>query len=96
MEVSETFFKELYYIYEYIKLKLDNVSAADKFADEAMDTAYSLEYSPFRYQIIKGAVREVKVSNYYIYYSVNEQFKIVYIHHILYKGMDITNIAIGN
>jgi plasmid stabilization system protein ParE len=38
-------------------------------------------------------IRKVTVKNFYIFYSVDEQLKIVNILHILYKGMDISKIC---
>lgn len=93
MDVSETFFNELFYIYVYIKDNLSNKTAADNIADKAWKIVHDLEVFPFKYQEFKNGVRKALVGRYNIFYSVNEQLRIVNILHILYQGMDITKIA---
>ena len=96
IESSEEFIVEYQSITAIIYYVYGNPSSAKVFADEVANTINSLSTFPMRYQIVKGDIRRVRVKNYHIYYSIDEQMKIVNILHILYQGMDITQIANWN
>ena len=45
--------------------------------------------------MVENNIRKVPIGRYNIYYSVDEQNIKVHILHILYQGMDISQIALG-
>ena len=96
VELSEEFEAEFNYIIEYTIFILKNPLAAQSLFEEIHKTLRKLEAFPYIYQIVVNNVRRIRVKNYHIYYSIDEQMKIVNILHILYQGMDSTKVAIGN
>ena len=95
VEVSNEFLTELISILDHINFQLNNHSSAVKLYNEINKTIDNLTTYPLRFQTIKESIRRVKIKNYSIYYSVDEQLRIVNILHILYQGMDISQIALG-
>lgn len=93
IELSEEFEAEFNYIIEYTIFILKNPLVAQSLFEEIPKAIKLLETFPSRNQIIKNCIRRIRVKRYHIYYSVNEQSKIVSILHILYQGMNITKIA---
>ena len=83
----------MFLIVDYITYQLQNERAADSFRELVSNTVRSLETFPLRYAVVANNIRKVTVKNFYIFYSVDEQLKIVNILHILYKGMDISKIC---
>lgn len=83
----------MFLIVDYITYQLQNERAADSFREFVSKTVRSLETFPLRYAVVAKNIRKVTVKNFYIFYSVDEQLKIVNILHILYKGMDISKIC---
>ena len=53
---------------------------------------YSLDNLPFRFPIYKKDIRRVSVDNYLVFYSVDENAKIVYILRVMYGKRDVENI----
>lgn len=83
----------MFLIVDYITYQLQNEIAADSFRESVGNAVRSLETFPLRNQVFAKNIRKVSVKNFYIFYSVDEQLKIVSILHILYKGMDISKIC---
>ena len=90
---SLAYLDELISILYYINYLLKNPRASELLYLDIKAAIDGLSTFPNRYQIVKNNIRKVIVKNYNIYYSVDEQLKIVNILHILYKGMDISKIC---
>lgn len=95
IETSDEFFHELIKILDYIDYDLKNHPAAIALREKIVKTVKELATFPLRFQIVKDNIRKVNIKNYCIFYSVDEQLRIVNILHILYQGMDISQIALG-
>lgn len=93
IDLSEEFEDEFNYIIEYTIFILKNPLAAKTVFEEIPKAIRQLETFPKRNQVIKNGIRRIRVKKYHIYYSVDEDMKIVNILHILYQGMDINKIA---
>lgn len=93
IETSDEFYRELLLILDYINFDLDNHLAAVSLHDSIAKTINDLTTFPLRFQIFKDNIRKVNIKNYCIYYSVDEQLRIVNILHILYQGRDISQIV---
>ena len=96
IDLSEEFEDEFNYIIEYTIFILKNPIAAKTLFEEIPKAIRQLETFPNRNQIVKDGIRRIRVKKYHIYYSVDEQMKIVNILHILYQGMDTSKIANWN
>ncbi len=88
VEASNEYLNELICILDYINFRLDNHLAAINLYNEIRNAIKNLATFPLRFMVIKDNIRKVNVKNYCIYYSVDEQLRIVNILHILYQGMN--------
>ena len=82
-------------IINHICYKLENPNAADALYKEVWSNINKLETFPYIYQEINQGIRKLKVKRFNIFYSTDEQHKTVNILHVLYQGMDISQIALG-
>lgn len=90
--------KDIDHIIYYISHNLKNITAAKKMGDlfiNSLDKILDFPYGYSKYElprILKSEYRCFKVKNYLIFYTINEDKKIVTIMRVLYKKMNFSNI----
>ena len=82
----------------YIANDLKNISAARKLskkfiecAKSILDFPYGLPAYTFSYKL-ENEYRCIKINNFLMFYTINEEMKVITIVRVLYKKMDIKNI----
>lgn len=84
----------IYYISKNLKNRTAAINLSKEFikgANNILDFPYGLsEYKP-KYKL-KNVYRSTKIKNFLMFYTINEQDKIITIVRVLYHKMDINNI----
>lgn len=82
----------------YISHNLNNITASQKLRDlfiSSFDKIIEFPYGIPIYKptgVLKNEYRNYKVKNFMIFYTINEEEKIITIARVLYQKMDISNI----
>ena len=82
------------YIADYIMAVLKAPEAADDTVRTIRKAILSLDFMPQRYAVLpedfleKEGVRRMQVRNYFVYFTVNEENKLVNILDVMYVGRD--------
>lgn len=90
--------KEIENILFYISYNLKNISAARDLSRQIFECMNTILLFPFGASIYKTKrklekeYRFVKVKNYLIFYTINEDIKVITIARVLYRKMNISNI----
>lgn len=85
-------------ITHYISKKLNNKIAAINLSNSFIEMANSILNFPYGVPVYKSSgylnkeYRSVKVKNFLMFYTINEDDKIITIVRVLYKKMNIENI----
>ncbi|UPQ85049.1 type II toxin-antitoxin system RelE/ParE family toxin [Ignavigranum ruoffiae] len=88
--VNETAKNDLQNIVNYLKFNFKSPALAHKFLIGIEQTMSELAYFPQKFQLVsdsfltKRGFRKIHYKNYLIFYTINIDQKIVYIHRILY------------
>ena len=90
--------KDIDQIIDYISNTLKNPSAARNLAKQFIECSNNIlqfpyglsKYNPIKF--LKNEYRCIKVNNYLMFYTINEQDKIITVVRVLYKKMNINNI----
>lgn len=90
--------KDIDEIIYYISHNLKNITAAKKLRDLFMESLDKITTFPYGLQIyepnrkLKNEYRSYKVKNFMMFYTINENDKVITIVRVLYQKMDIANI----
>ncbi|MBP3919991.1 MAG: type II toxin-antitoxin system RelE/ParE family toxin [Bacilli bacterium] len=90
--------KDIDDIIYYISHNLKNITASKKLIDLFMSSIDSILEFPYKssiYQpidVLKNEYRTYKVKNFLMFYTINEEKKLITIVRVLYQKMDISNI----
>ena len=90
--------KDIDDIIYYISYNLKNITAAKKLRDlfiSSLDKIIAFSYGYPKYkstQILENEYRSFKVKNYLMFYTINEDKKLITIIRILYKKMNFNSI----
>ncbi|MCH5348042.1 MAG: type II toxin-antitoxin system RelE/ParE family toxin [Oscillospiraceae bacterium] len=96
--ITQNFKDDLDSILEYISQQLFNSSAADRLMKKAEEKVRSIKENPFLYPIYHDEIlagkgyRYTVVSNYILFYTVDQENKIVSVLRLIYGGQNILNI----
>ena len=97
IEYLDIFKHDLKNIVRYISIDLDNKKAAHDFVEKVYDKIEVLKHNPEMYQYygfiksLKKNYRYFVVENYIVFYEVDKNKKVITVHRILYKRMNIKN-----
>lgn len=95
---SKAFEDDLDGALEYISRKLYNLSAAQRLLNKVSDTVSLLEENPMLFPLYhddvlaKQGLRYTVISNYLLFYKVNEQTKTVDLSRFIFGDRNITNM----
>lgn len=90
--------KDIDDIIYYISHNLKNITASKKIRDlfmSSLDNILKFPYGNSVYQpigVLKNEYRSHKIKNYLMFYTINEEKKLITIVRVLYQKMDISNI----
>lgn len=90
IKATPAYKREFRQIYNYIKKKLQNEIAAENLVKKTKKIIAELKYSPHAYREIKRgnskrkAFRKIKINNYILLYTVDEDKKQVTVSHMFY------------
>jgi len=82
----------------YISNNLKNVTASRKLRDLFMDSIDKISKFPYgcpiyqQVKFLKNEYRSFKVKNFLVFYTINEQDKLITIVRVLYRKMDVSKI----
>lgn len=94
IEITEDAIYQMYEIKRYISRILYEPMAAQRLIDEMDKKIRNLSSSPYLYPVVKEKelkkynVRKFKVKNYYIYYMIFDEEKIVRVIAVIYARRD--------
>lgn len=83
---------------EYIGVKLGNVHAADRLAEEMIKAAEKLRDMPYKCSVyisprpLKHEYRKLLVNNYIMFYSVDEDQKLITVTRVIYAKRDLAKL----
>lgn len=98
LEILPVAKKDIDDIIFYISYNLKNITAAKKLGDlfiNSLDKILDLPYGSSKYEstrILRNEYRGFKVNNYFMFYTINEEKKLITIMRVLYKKMNFNNI----
>ncbi|MCH5193877.1 MAG: type II toxin-antitoxin system RelE/ParE family toxin [Oscillospiraceae bacterium] len=96
--IAQNFKDDLDSILEYISQQLFNPSAADRLLKKTEKKVRNIKENPFLYptyhdEILAGkGYRYAVVSNYILFYTIDEEHKTVSVLRLVYGGQNILNI----
>lgn len=96
--ITKTFNDDLDDIVEYISQQLFNSSAADRLMKMAEEKISNISENPLLYplyhdeKLAEKGYRYTVVSNYILFYTVDEETRTVYVLRLIYGGQNILNI----
>ena len=97
LEFTVSYKKDTKKIYNYIKQKLQNEIAAKNLMNKVEKYTNELKYSPHAYREIertnskRKAFRKIKINNYILLYTVDEDKKQVTVSHMFYGRSNYIN-----
>ena len=85
-------------IIHYVSYNLNNLSAAKNLANYFVESAENILCFPYGFSIydisgeLKKEYRKIKVKNYYMFYTIDEDSKTITIVRVIYKKMNLIDI----
>ena len=98
IEITTSARNDIYDIFNYISNELNNISAANKLKIKLFKEINNISIFPFGSPIVYinfksiYKYRSLKVKNYSIFYTVNEELKVITIVRVLYSKRDFNSI----
>jgi plasmid stabilization system protein ParE len=95
---SKLIYADINSSYKYIEEKLESPKAADNMIEKLIEVLNYLKETPFTRTLVQDEylaslnIRSIKVKNYVLYYSIDEENKIVNAIRFLYNRRDWINI----
>ena len=85
-------------IIHYVSYNLNNLSAAKNLANYFVESAENVLCFPYGFSVydisgeLKKEYRKIKVKNYYMFYTIDEDSKTIIIVRVIYKKMNLIDI----
>lgn len=95
VEYLDIFKRDLKGIADFMAINLDNKNAAHMFLKEVDEKIELLKSNPEMYQQydfikkLKNKFRYFMINNYIVFYEVNKEKRIITLHRVVYKKMNI-------